>query len=66
MSSGIFYRWVSINIWQQSKAKSIVIIIGRVGESVNNDAMILRMVNLQHSKHFTKYKRLGDVFGFWF
>ena len=50
MSSGIFYRWVSINIWQEPKTKSIVIIVGRVGESVHNDAMILRMVNLQHAQ----------------
>ena len=48
VASCVFYSWVSIYIWEQAKAESVVVIIWRVGESVHNDAVVLCMIHLSH------------------
>ena len=48
MSPGILYGGVSIDIGEKTQAESVIVVIRRVGEPVNNDGVVEGMVDLPH------------------
>ena len=45
----IFNRRISIDVGQESETESVVVVVGRVGETVDNNTVVLRMIHLAHS-----------------
>ena len=48
MSPGILYGGVSIDIGEETQAEPVVVVVRRVGEAVNNDGVVERVVDLSH------------------
>ena len=48
MSSSVLYGRIPIHIWELAKTKSVIILVWRVGKSVNDNRMGVCVVHFAH------------------
>jgi hypothetical protein len=50
MPACVLYGGISIHIGELAKAEPVIILVGRIGESVNDDGVVVGMVHLAHPR----------------
>ncbi len=50
MAACVLYGGISIHIGELAKAEPVIILVGRIGESVNDDGVVVGMVHLAHPR----------------
>jgi len=50
MSPGVLNGRISVHVGELSQAEPVVVLVGGIGESVNDDGVVVGMVDLAHPR----------------